>query len=145
MRGFFRGRHEELDIEGELRAGRPEPRSEFVHALEARVRDSRRATSRGGFRVAFVGALTACMLFALASVGGLGYAASAVGDVAVTAKRIVKKKGPKIIKKSSAKSQYGQPAKKKVAKKKVKKKVAAKKKVKAKRQVRRAGRPRFTG
>jgi hypothetical protein len=145
VRGFFRGRHEGLDLEGELRAGRPEPRSEFVNALEARVRDSRRP-ARGGFRVAFVGALTACMLFALASVGGLGYAASAVGDVAVTAKRIVKKKGPKIIKKSSAKSQYGQPAKKKAAaKKKVKKKVAAKKKVKAKRQVRRAGRPRFTG
>jgi hypothetical protein len=107
--------------------------------LESRVRQSGRR-ARGGFRVAFVGAITACMLFALASVGGLGYAASAVGDVAVTAKRIVKKKGPKIIKKSAAKSQYGKPTKKKV-----KKKVAAKKKVKAKRQVRRAGRPRFTG
>jgi hypothetical protein len=143
VRGFFRGRHEGLDIEKELRAGRPEPRSEFVHALEARVRDSRRP-ARAGFRVAFVGALTACMLFALASVGGLGYAASAVSDVAVSAKRIVKKKGPKIIKKSSAKSQYGAPAKKKVQKK-AKKKVAAKKKVKAKRQVRRAATPRFTG
>ena len=57
-----------------------------------------------------------------------------------TAKRIVKKKGPTIIKKSAAKSQYGKPTKKKV-----KKKVNAKKKVKAKKQVRRAGRPRFTG
>lgn len=139
MRGFFRGRHEGVDVERELRAGRPEPRSEFVNALEARVRQSTRP-ARAGFRVAFVGALTACMLFALASVGGLGYASSAVGDVAVTAKRIVKKKGPKIIKKSAAKSQYGKPTKKKV-----KKKVAAKKKVKAKRQVRRAGHPRFTG
>lgn len=139
MRGFFRGRHEGHDLEGELRARRPEPRSEFVHALEARVHQSGRR-ARGGFRVAFVGALTACMLFALASVGGLGYAASAVNDVAVTAKRIVKKKGPKIVKKSSAASQYGKPTKKKI-----KKKVAAKKKVKAKRQVRRAGRPRFTG
>ncbi len=143
MRGFFRGRHEGLDLEGELRAGRPEPRSEFVHALEARVRQNPAARrARGSFRVAFVGALTACMLFALGSVGGLGYAASAVTDVAVTAKRIVKKKGPKIIKKSSAAKQYGP---KKVVKKKAKKKVAAKKKVKAKRQVRRAGRPRFTG
>ncbi len=140
MRGFFRGRHEGLDLEGELRAGRPEPRSEFVHKLEARVSASPARRARGGFRVAFVGALTACMLFALASVGGLGYAASAVSDVAVTAKRIVKKKGPKIIKKSAAKSQYGKPTKKKVTKK-----VTAKKKVKAKRQVRRAGRPRFTG
>lgn len=139
MRGFFRGRHEGHDLEGELRSRRPEPRAEFVHALEARVQQSGRR-ARGGFRVAFVGALTACMLFALASVGGLGHAASAVGDVAVTAKRIVKKKGPKIVKKSSAASQYGKPTKKKV-----KKKVAAKKKVKAKRQVRRAGHPRFTG
>lgn len=139
MRGFFRRRHEGLDLERELRARRPEPRDEFVHALEARVRENPRR-ARGGFRVAFVGAVTACMLFALGSVGGLGYAASAVSDVAVTAKRIVKKKGPKIIKKSSAASQYGKPTKKKV-----KKKVAAKKKVKAKRQVRRAGRPRFTG
>jgi hypothetical protein len=144
VRGFFRGRHEGLDLEGELRAGRPEPRTEFVHALEARVRENGRR-ARGGFRVAFVGALTACMLFALASVGGLGYAASAVGDVAVTAKRIVKKKGPKIVKKSSAASQYGKPTKKAVKKKTVKKKVAAKKNVKAKRQVRRAARPRFTG
>jgi hypothetical protein len=140
VRGFFRGRHEGRDLESELRAARPEPRREFVNALEARVRQDGRATSRGGFRIAFVGALTACMLFALASVGGLGYAASSLNDVAVTAKRIVKKKGPKIIKKSAAKSQYGKPTKKKV-----KKKVKAKKQVKAKRQVRSAGRPRFTG
>ena len=140
MRGFFRGRQKGLDLERELRAGRPVPRDEFVHALEAKVRETPRTSPRRGFRVAFVGAVTACMLFALASVGGLGHAASAVSDVAVTAKRIVKKKGPKIIKKSSAASQYGKPTKKKV-----KKKTAAKKKVKAKRQVRRAGRPRFTG
>jgi hypothetical protein len=146
VRGFFRGRREEHGLERELRAQRPQPRSELVQAIEDRVSGSRRP-ARSGFRVAFVGALTACMLFALASVGGLGHAASAVSDVAVTAKRIVKKKGPKIIKKSAAKSQYGQPAKKakkKVAKK-AKKKVVAKKNVKAKRQVRRAGRPRFTG
>jgi hypothetical protein len=144
VRGFFRERHEGLDLERELRATRPEPRSEFVHTLEDRVRADRRR-ARGGFRVAFVGALTACMLFALASVGGLGYAGSAVGDVAVTAKRIVKKKGPKIVKKSSAASQYG-PAKKATKKKaKAKKKVAAKKKVKAQRKVRRAATPRFTG
>ncbi len=139
MRGFFRGRHEGRDLESELRAARPEPRREFVNALEARVRHDGRRAARGSFRVAFVGALTACMLFALASVGGLGYAASSLNDVAVTAKRIVKKKGPTIIKKSPAKSQY------KPTKKKVKKKVKAKKQVKAKRQVRRAGRPRFTG
>ena len=137
MKGFRRGRHQGL--ESELRAHRPEPRSELVHALEARVSESPRRAARGGFRLAFVGALTACMLFALASVGGLGYAASGAGGVGVTAKRIVKKKGPKIVKKSSAASQYGKPAKRKV------KKAVAKKKVKAKRTVRRAGHPRFTG
>jgi hypothetical protein len=146
VRGFFRGRREEHGLERELRAQRPQPRSELVQAIEDRVSESRRP-ARGGFRLAMVGALTACMLVALGAVGGLGQAYTTVGDVAVTAKRIVKKKGPKIIKKSAAKSQYGKPAKKakkKVAKK-AKKKVAAKKNVKAKRQVRRAGRPRFTG
>lgn len=144
MKRFWRGRQEGLDLEGELRAHRPEPRPEFVHALEARVHEDRRR-ARGGIRLAFVGALTACMLFALAAVGGLGYAASSVKDAAVSAKRIVKKKGPKIIKKSSAQKQYGPGKKAKKKAKAKKKKVAAKKKVKAKRQVRRAGRPRFTG
>jgi hypothetical protein len=139
VRGFFR-KNEGPDLERELRAGRPQPKDEFVQMLEGRVRESRRTTSRGGFRIAMVGAITAVMLVALGAVGGLGQAYTTVGDVAVTAKRIVKKKGPKIIKKSAAKSQYGKPTKKQV-----KKKVAAKKKVKAKRQVRRAGRPRFTG
>jgi hypothetical protein len=143
VRGFFR-KNEGLDLERELRAGRPQPRDEFVHMLEGRVRESGRATSRGGFRVAMVGAITAVMLVALGAVGGLGQAYTTVGDVAVTAKRIVKKKGPKIINKSAAKSQYGKQNKQKVTRK-AKKKVAAKKKVKAKRQVRRAGRPRFTG
>ena len=140
MRGFFRSRDEGLDLERELRAGRPQPRDEFVQMLEDRVRETPRRAARGGFRIAFVGAITACMLFALAAVGGLGQAASAVGDVAVTAQRIVNTQGPTIVKKSSAASQYGKPTKKKV-----KKKVQAKKKVKAKRQVRRAARPRFTG
>jgi hypothetical protein len=141
VKRFFRGRHEGRELERDLRASRPEPRAEFLQALETRVRADGRRVRGGGLRIAFVGALTACMLFALASVGGLGYAASAVGDVGVTAKRIVKQKGPTIVKKSSAASQYGKPK----VKKKVKKQVKAKKKVKAKRQVRRAGRPRFTG
>ena len=83
--------------------------------VEGRVRESA-GRSRGGFRLAFVGAITACMLFALASVGGLGQAASAVGDVAVTAKRIVNTQGPTIVKKSSAASQYGKPTVKKKVK-----------------------------
>jgi hypothetical protein len=64
------------DLERRLRRGRPEPRQDFVHSLAERVRSDRRRSHRGAFRIAFVGALTAAMLAALASVGGLGYAAS---------------------------------------------------------------------
>jgi hypothetical protein len=63
------------DLERRLRRGRPEPREDFVHSLAERVHDDRRRSRRGAFRVAFVGVLTAAMLAALASVGGLGYAA----------------------------------------------------------------------
>ena len=46
-----------------------------MHSLAERVRDDRRQSRSGAFRVAFAGALTAALLAALASVGGLGYAA----------------------------------------------------------------------
>jgi hypothetical protein len=46
-----------------------------VYSLSERVRSRRRRSRRGAFRVAFAGALRAAMLAALASVGGLGYAA----------------------------------------------------------------------
>jgi hypothetical protein len=59
----------------ELRAGRPEPSRELVTGLTERV-GRRRARGGAGFRVAFAGALTVVMLVALASVGGLSYAAS---------------------------------------------------------------------
>ena len=63
------------DLERRLRRGRPEPREDFVHSLAERVRSDRQRSRRRAFRIAFVGALTVAMLAALASVGGLGYAA----------------------------------------------------------------------
>ena len=66
---YWRRRHEPFDLEAELKASRPEPSPDFVHRVEARVRDSSRTRAGSSLRVAFVGALTAVMLLTLASVG----------------------------------------------------------------------------
>ena len=73
MKRFWR--RDPLDFEAELRAGRPQPRPDFVRALATRVREDRRRPF--SFRVALVGGLAAAMLVAVAAVGGLGYAATA--------------------------------------------------------------------
>jgi hypothetical protein len=139
---YWRRRHEPMDIEAELRASRPEPSDKFVHTLESRVRNDGR-NRVGSLRVAFVGALTAVMLVALGSVGGVGYASSGVRDAAVSVKRVVTptQRVVKVLKKSPAIDQYGRkPVKKKVKKvKKVKKGKGAKGRVKAR------TRPPFTG
>jgi len=75
MRSWRRNR--ESGLEAELRANKPEPSHELVNKLEARVRSHRDARA-GSFRVAFAGALAVGVLAALASVGGLGYAATGV-------------------------------------------------------------------
>ena len=125
----WRKKREEFDLEGELRANRPEASRELVHRLEARVRDSRRSRA-GSFRVAFAGALAGGVLAALASVGGLGYAATATGTAVDKATRVVQSRGVLVVKKSPARDQYGP-----------KKKAKAKKKAKG----RRFARPPFTG
>jgi hypothetical protein len=140
---YWRRRHEPFDLEAELRTSRPEPSPDLVHKLEARVRDSGRTRVGGSLRVAFVGALTAVMLMALASVGGAGYAASAGRDAVASVKRIVTPRDVvKVLKRSAARQQYGptRPVKKKA--KKVKK---AKKGKGAKGRVRARTRPPFTG
>ncbi len=140
---YWRRRHEPFDLEAELRVSRPEPSSELVQQLEARVRTSGRLRA-GSFRVAFVGALTAVMLLALASVGGVGYASSAGRDAVVSVKRIVTPGDVvKVLKRSSAQQQYNpkKPAQK--AKKRAVKK--AKKGRGARGRVRARTRPPFTG
>jgi hypothetical protein len=142
---YWRRRHEGLDLEAELRAGRPEPAPEFITRLEARVRNDGRSRV-GSLRVAFVGALTAVMLLALASVGGVGYASSAARDAAVSVKRVVAptKEVVTVLKKSPARHQYDQPKKAKKAKK-VKAKKAKKRGAGAQGRVRARTRPPFTG
>lgn len=131
----WRRKREAFDLEEELRANRPEPRPEFVHRLEARVREGRRSRA-GSFRVAFAGAIAAGVLAALASVGGLGYASNYTGSAVDKAKSAIQKRGVLIIKKSAARDQYAP---------KPKKKAKAKKKKKKKAKGRRFARPPFTG
>jgi hypothetical protein len=144
---YWRRRHEPFDLEAELRTSRPEPSPDLVHQLEARVRTSGRARVGSSLRVAFVGALTAVMLMAVASVGGAGYAASAGRDAAASVKRIVTPGDVvKVLKRSAAQAQYVAPAKKaKKQAKKAKKVRKAKKGKGAKGRVRARTRPPFTG
>lgn len=126
-------RHKRTNLETELRANRPQPSNEFVNRLEGRVREGRRSRA-GSFRVAFAGSLAAGVLAALASVGGLGYAANATGSAVDKAKKVVKSShGTLVVRKSPSRDQYGKP--------KVKKKKKAKKKAKG----RAFARPPFTG
>lgn len=126
-------RHKRTNLETELRANRPQPSNEFVNRLEGRVREGRRSRA-GSFRVAFAGSLAAGVLAALASVGGLGYAANATGEAVDKAKQVVKSShGTLVVRKSPSRDQYDKP--------KVRKKKKAKKKAKG----RAFARPPFTG
>jgi hypothetical protein len=129
----WRKKREALDLEAELRANRPEASRELVHRLDARVRESRRSRA-GSIRVAFAGALAAGVLAALASVGGLGYAATGAGTAVQKAKKVVKHRGVLVVHKSPARDQY-RPARKVKKAKKAKRRVAG----------RRFARPPFTG
>jgi hypothetical protein len=114
---YWRKRHEAFDLEAELRAGRPEPTPELISRLEARVRNDGRSRV-GTLRVAFVGALTAVMLLALAAVGGVSYASSAARDAAVSVQRVVSPKDViNVLKRSPAQDQYNRPRRARQAKK----------------------------
>jgi hypothetical protein len=63
--------------------------------------------------VAFAGALVAGVLAALASVGGLGYAATSTGHAVATAKRVIHVHAEARIQKSAARDQYGRAKAKK--------------------------------
>jgi hypothetical protein len=81
MRRFF-GKRSESELESRLRSSRPEPRPEFVTMVSDRVRQASRRHGRVGLRIAFAGALTTALLVALATVGGLSYAATKVQSAA---------------------------------------------------------------
>lgn len=140
---FWR-RNPESGLEAELRANRPEPTPELVHKIEARVR-SERYSRASSFRVAFAGALAVGVLTALASVGGLGYAATSTGQAVQQAKRVMHAHGVRTLHKSAAIDQYRKPTAKKKKCPKGTKRVRGKcKRVKKARGVR-FQRPPFTG
>ena len=102
-------RNPESGLEAELRANRPEPSRELVDRLEMRVRTHGRTSRSGSFRVAFAGALAAGLLTALASVGGLGYAATGANQAVHSAKRVMHVHAVATLKKSAAQDQYRKP------------------------------------
>ena len=109
-------RNPESGLEAELRSNRPEPSQELVNRLEGRVRSQHRDARAGSFRVAFAGALAAGVLMALASVGGLGYAATGAGQAVEKATRIVHVHGVTTLHKTAAIDQYRKPKAKKCPK-----------------------------
>lgn len=108
-------RNPERGLEAELRSNRPEPSDELVNRLEGRVRSHRDARA-GSFRVAFAGALAVGVLAALASVGGLGYAATGADTAVTQAKRVMHVHAVRTLHKTAAADQYRKPKAKKCPK-----------------------------
>ena len=67
-----------------------------------------RVRSRGRVRIAFGAALTAGLLAAVASIGGVGIAASSVHKVAKSVIRVTHTSHPRVVNQSSAGDQYGE-------------------------------------
>ena len=81
MRRFWNRRAGGDGLEDELRAGRPEPRPEFVQALARRIQPDTPQPKPGRTRTALAGLVSALTIGALAVGGGLGYAGTAVRTV----------------------------------------------------------------
>ena len=100
----FWKRHGGLDLEGELRAARPEPRPEFTQMLAERVGERRR--SYRGVRMALAASVAAMLLVAVAAIGGIGYAASAGHAIVKAATSVATVHSPSVVHKSAAADQY---------------------------------------
>jgi hypothetical protein len=71
------------ELEGRLRAERPQPSAELIRAITPRRRPAPKR------QIAFAGALTAALLASLAAVGGVSYAATAVRNAVEAAAHVV--------------------------------------------------------
>lgn len=80
---WFWNRSDGSELEDRLRSERPAPRPEFLRAVANRV-EARRPRTSLGLRLAFASALTLTMLVAVASVGGVSYAASSAKKAAIS-------------------------------------------------------------
>jgi hypothetical protein len=80
-------RRNDADLEGELRASRPEPSAHFVRSIATRLNPRPAVRSRA--RLGFVGALAAATVVALAASGGFSYAASSIVSAAKVTAQVV--------------------------------------------------------
>jgi len=99
----FWSRRRSLDLEAELLKNKPEPRSEFVTSLAKHVR-TERPTAR--VRIALAGALSVALLAALAPVGALGSAGSAVKGLTNAATRVLATHARPVAQNTPAANQY---------------------------------------
>jgi len=76
-------------LERELRAQRPEPRADFLHALESRIRSEGQWLPSRRLRLGLASALTVATVTAVGAFGGLGYAATGVTNAVQAATHIV--------------------------------------------------------
>ena len=91
----------------ELRESRPELSGDFVDNLSKHVDSSRGAGHTYAWRrVSFAAILTVLVLGALASVGGLGYAASSTRTAVNAVKHVIAPSRPQVVVNSAAQSQY---------------------------------------
>src|SRR5581483_2042421 len=94
-------KHEEFDLEGQLRARRSAPRAEFAETLADGMRSTGPSSPR---RLGSVIALAGLVVVAIASFGGIGYASSSSNGAKNQPTKVWIVKGPSS---SSAAAQYG--------------------------------------
>lgn len=80
MRTPWKRNREGEDFDAWVRTRRPETRGEFLEQLVARARADARGYSRRPLRLVFAVSFATLVAVALASVGGISYAASTVGQ-----------------------------------------------------------------
>jgi hypothetical protein len=91
----------------ELRQSRPELPGDFVDTLSKHVDSNSGAGRRYAWpRVSFAAFLTLLVLGALASVGGLGYAASSTKTAVKAVTHVIAPSRPQVVLNSAAQSQY---------------------------------------
>jgi hypothetical protein len=76
-------------LERELRAQRPEPRKEFLRALENSMSGDRYRRPARSLRLGLASALTVAMIVSVAAFGGIGYAATGVTHAVTAATHVV--------------------------------------------------------
>jgi hypothetical protein len=106
---FWKRDRESRDLEAMLRSSRPEPSDDLLAGIADRIRADRPSRRVGRLRVAFAAGLSVAILTALASVGGLGYAAAGAERAAEAAKKVVvaqNKGGKPAAQNNASKNQY---------------------------------------